>query len=34
MYRVQRDLPTKEWGVIENVSLTSACGQYRTTKHQ
>ena len=34
MYRVQRDLPTGELGVIENVSLTLACGQYRTTKHK
>ncbi|KAF8049214.1 hypothetical protein N665_2275s0003 [Sinapis alba] len=33
MYRVQRDFLKGEWGVIENVSLKSAGGQYRTTNH-
>ncbi|KAF8092589.1 hypothetical protein N665_0410s0002 [Sinapis alba] len=30
---VQRDFLKGEWGVIENVSLKSAGGQYRTTNH-
>ncbi|CAF2076043.1 unnamed protein product [Brassica oleracea] len=34
MYRVQRVLPIDKWGVVQNVSVTAAGGQYRTSQHK
>ncbi|KAL0803101.1 hypothetical protein Bca101_058277 [Brassica carinata] len=33
MLRVQRAIPIGKWGVIEKVHMTSAGGQYKTTRH-
>ncbi|CAN7058312.1 unnamed protein product [Brassica rapa subsp. trilocularis] len=34
MYRLQRALPIDKWGVLQNLSVSPAGGQYRTTKHK
>lgn len=34
MHRIQRVLPIDSWAVIENVSVSAAGGQYRTTNYK
>ncbi|KAL0758187.1 hypothetical protein Bca101_095855 [Brassica carinata] len=34
MYRLQRALPIDKWGVVQNLSVSPAGGQYRTKKHK
>ncbi|CAN6899573.1 unnamed protein product [Brassica oleracea] len=34
MYRLQGALPIDKWGVVQNLSVSPAGGQYRTTKHK